>query len=327
MNALLQNLGPESKGAGSPRGPAIELKTVLAPVDFSPASGRGLAFAAGVAGRFHSQLHLLHVLKPPALPRWDDTPLEIGEAKLRRLAEERLAQFPSECGIDPRLVRSATVRSGDPEIQIRQAAVEENADLIVIASHGLGGLKHLFIGSTSEGVVRHASCPVLTIRERALGTDEAEQPSFAPRRILVTTDFSEASKKAFPYAAALARKFEASLTLVYVVPSHLPAELSHIGIVLEKGRMLCEAREHLPRFRELELDPHVHVETLVLNGVPAHAICTTAETQSVDLIVISTHGHAGLKRVALGSVTENVVRHAPCPVLVVREREHEFLKT
>lgn len=326
MNDSLQHLGPESKGAGSPRGPAIELNNILAPVDFSPASQRGLAFAADVAARFHSQLHLLYVVEPPSLPEWGYVHLAIKDAKLRGAAEERLPQFPLECGIDPTLVRSAKVRSGDAEFEICRAAVEQRTDLIVIASHGLGGLKHAFIGSTSESVVRHAPCPVLTVCERALGTEEAEQPSFAPRRILVTTDFSEASKRAFLYATALARKFEASLMLLHVVPSNFLAEISQIGIVLEEKRLLAAAREQLPRFREVELDPHLHVETLVLNGGPAHEICTTAETQSADLIVISTHGHTGLKRFALGSVTENVVRHAPCPVLVVREREHEFLK-
>jgi nucleotide-binding universal stress UspA family protein len=325
MNESLQHIGPESKGVGSSRGPVIELNNILAPVDFSRASQRGIALAAGLAVRFHSKLDLLYVVEPPVLPEWGYVHLTIRDAKLRHTAEERLPQFVRECGIDPGLVRSAKVRAGEPESQICRAAVEENADLIVLASHGLGGLKHAFIGSTSAGVVRRAPCPVLTVRERALGTDQAEQAPFAPRRILVTTDFSEASKKAFPYAAALARKFEASLTLLYVVPSHLPAEFGHLGIVLEENRMLAEARERLPRFREMELNPHVHVETLVSNGSPAHAICTTAETQSTDLIVISTRGHTGLKRFALGSVTENVVRHAPCPVLVVREREHEFL--
>jgi hypothetical protein len=57
----------------------------------------------------------------------------------------------------------------------------------------------------------------------------------------------------------------------------------------------------------------MHVDTLLLSGGPAHEICATAETQNADLIVMSTHGHTGLKRFALGRVTENVVRHAPCP--------------
>lgn len=323
MNESLQHLGPESKGAGSSRGMAIELNRILVPVDFSSASSRGLAFAASLAGRFHSKLHLLYVIEPPSMPEWGYVHLEIREAKLRQTAEERLSQISLEHGINPGLVASAKVRSGAVEFEICQAAADETADLIVLASHGLGGLKHTFIGSACEGVVRHARCPVLTVREGALGTNE--KLDFAPKRILVTTDFSEASKRAFPYAVALAHKFEASLLLLYVVPSHLPAEISHLGIVLHEKQMLSEAREQLPRFRSAELDPHMHVETLVLSGTPAREICATAETHGADLIVISTHGYTGLKRFAVGSVTEKVVRHAPCPVLIIREREREFV--
>jgi nucleotide-binding universal stress UspA family protein len=326
VNAL-QNLSPEKEGAGSPREAPTELKQILVPIDFSPASQRGLAFAAGIAARFRSQIHLLYVVEPPSLPEWGYAHVAIEEAKLRHAAENRLAQFPAECGADSALVRSAQVRNGAAEFEIYKTAREQSADLIVIASHGLGGLKHKFIGSTSEAVVRHAPCPVLTVREHTFATEEGQRPCFAPRRILLTTDFSEASKKAFPYAMALARKFEASLILVHVVPSHLPAELSHMGMVLEEKEMLSKAQEHLPGFQQAELDPHLHVETAVLHGGPAHEICTSAAMQGADLIVISTHGHTGLKRFALGSVTENVVRHAPCPVLVVREREHEFLKS
>jgi len=325
MNAL-QNAGPKSKGTGSASGPAVKLDRILAPVDFSAASQRGAAFAACIARRFHSQLHLLYVVEPPSLPKWGYVHLIFKEAKLRHAAKEQLQEFPLGCGIDPDLIESGKVRSGDAEFEICRAAVEENADLIVIASHGLGGLKHALIGSTSEAVVRHAPCPVLTVREHTFAAENGRQPCFAPRRILVTTDFSEASRKAFPSAMSLAREFEASLTLAHVVPSHWPAEISHMGIVLEENRMLSAAREQLPQFCDAELDPDMHVETLVLEGGPAHEICTAAETQSIDLIVMSTHGHTGLKRFALGSVTENVVRHAPCPVLVVREREHELVK-
>jgi len=326
MNESPTNLGPESKGSGSSHGPAIDLQRILAPVDFSPASQHGLAFAAALAGRFHSRLHLLYVVEPPVLPEWGYAHIPLREAKLRHAAEERLPQFPAQCGVDPRLIQSVEVRSGEADAEICETAVKQHSDLIVLASHGLGGIQHAFSGGTAEHVVRRAPCPVLTVRDCALQPKGAGIPSFNLKRIVVTTDFSEASKKALPYAIAFARKFEASLVLLYVVPAHLPAELSHIGIVLDEKRLMDEARERMPRFRQAELDPHLHVDTLVVSGGPAHEICRTAEAQAADLIVMATHGHTGLKHFLVGSVTENVVRHAPCPVLVVREREHEFVK-
>jgi len=326
MNELSANLGPESKGSGSQHGPVVDLQCILAPVDFSSASQHGLAFAAAVAGKFHSRLHLLHVVEPPVLPEWGYAHIPQREAKLRHAAEEKLQQLPAGCGVDPRWIQSVKIRSGDAAGEICQAAAEQHCDLVVIASHGLGGPRHAFSGSTAERVVRRAPCPVLTVRDQALRKRDTGLPGFDVKRLVVTTDFSEESKKAFPYALALARKFEASLILLYVVPAHMPAELSHLGFLLEERRLLTEARERLPRFRQAELDPHLHVDTLVMNGAPAHEICRTAETQAVDLIIMATHGHTGLKHFMVGSVTENVVRHAPCPVLVVRDREHEFVK-
>lgn len=326
MNGSSTNLGMESKGSGSQQGPAIDLQCILAPVDFSPASQRGLAFAAAVAGKFHSRLHLLHVVEPPVLPEWGYAHIPQREAKLRHAVEEKLPQLPAQCGIDTSLIQSVQVRGGEAADEICQAAGERSCDLIVLASHGLGGFQHAFAGSTAERVVRRAPCPVLTVRDRELRKKVSETPNFDLKRIVVTTDFSEESKKAFAYAAALARRFEASLVLLYVVPAHLSVELSHIGFVLEEKRLLADARERIPHFRQAELDPHLHVDTMVVNGAPAHEICRTAEAQAADLIVMATHGHTGLKHFMLGSVTENVVRHAPCPVLIVRDREHDFVK-
>jgi nucleotide-binding universal stress UspA family protein len=326
MNGLTTNLGPESKGSGSPHGPAIDLQRILVPIDFSRASQHGLSFAGALAERFHSRLHLLHVVEPPVLPEWGYAHIPRREARLHRAAEERLPQFPLECDLNPKLIHAGEIRSGEAADEICKVAAERRSDLIILASHGLGEIQHAFIGSTAERVLRRAPCPVLTVRDRALGKEGAGKQSFDLKRIVVTTDFSEESKKAFPYALALARKFEASLLLLYVVPAHLPAELGHIGIVLDERRLLEEARERLPRFRQAELDPHVHVDTRVLNGGPAHEICQTAEAQAADLIVMTTHGHTGLKHFLIGSVTENVVRHAPCPVLVVRERQRDFVK-
>jgi nucleotide-binding universal stress UspA family protein len=329
MNESPKNLGPEteSKGSGTVVGPSVQLERILAPVDFSPASRAGLAFAASVARQFHSRIHLLHVVEPPVLPEWGYAHIPVRDARLRHAAEEQLPQLPLECGIEPGIIEASEVRNGGAVDEICKAAVATRTDLIVLASHGLGGIQHAVTGSTAERVVRRAPCPVLTVRDKALQKNtQADAAGFVLKRVLVTTDFSDESKKAFPYALAFARKFEAALILVYVVPAHLPAELSHLGHLLEERRLLTEARERMPRFRQAEFDPLLQVETLVLTGSPAHEICRTAETQGADLIVMATHGHTGLKHFVLGSVTENVVRHASCPVLAVRPQEHDFVQ-
>lgn len=138
------------------------------------------------------------------------------------------------------------------------------------------------------------------------------------RRILLPTDFSDASRQALLPAVALARQFEAALTLLYVVPTTLPAEFSHLGLTLETHRLASEAERILAEFRARELPHDLTVQTLVKDGGAAFQINETAQAMEADLIVLSTHGYTGLRHAWLGSTAERVVRHAPCPVLVIR---------
>ena len=127
MNVPQTTVGPEGRGTGSPHGPAIDLQTILAPVDFSPASRHGLAFAGMLAARFHARLLILHVVEPPVLPQWGYAHIPQREAKLRHAAQERLPQLPAECGLHPELVVSAKIRKGEAEDEICAAAAEERS--------------------------------------------------------------------------------------------------------------------------------------------------------------------------------------------------------
>jgi nucleotide-binding universal stress UspA family protein len=110
------------------------------------------------------------------------------------------------------------------------------------------------------------------------------------------------------------------------VPERLPPEFSQLGVVFQEEIFLGEAQRKLPEFCAREFPNGLCFETMVARGAVAHTILKTAEEQRADLIVMATHGHTGMKHFLLGSVTENVVRHATRPVLVVRDREHEFLR-
>jgi nucleotide-binding universal stress UspA family protein len=129
------------------------------------------------------------------------------------------------------------------------------------------------------------------------------------KRILVAVDWSSPSELAFQLAASLAREHEAELAVLYVVPlatvMYGPPPEDYLDHLREKlGRMT-------PR------DPKTRVQSLLAEGDPARAILKTAEDTHCDLIVIGTHGRTGLNRLLSGSVAEEVVRQAPCPVLTV----------
>lgn len=147
------------------------------------------------------------------------------------------------------------------------------------------------------------------------------------QRILVAVDFSEDSRNALACAAALAARFDASLTLVHVVEPHF-------GLPDADGLELTEAGSDASEFAEAKLDlralgeqmlgPCRVVETVVRAGLAFFEITEAAKALGADLIVVGTHGYTGIKRALLGSTAEKVVRHAPCPVLVARNGPGEL---
>src|SRR5436190_236535 len=146
------------------------------------------------------------------------------------------------------------------------------------------------------------------------------------KKILVPVDFSPPSKNAFKYAVRFAEEFGGELTVLYVlepqsvtgfvaIPEATAFVESDIVAAGKNLRSLIASVRHAaierPRWK-------------VRGGLPSHEIVEAAKEMDVDLIVLATHGYTGWKHFCIGSTAERVVRAAPCPVLVVREKEHEF---
>lgn len=146
-----------------------------------------------------------------------------------------------------------------------------------------------------------------------------ERPALKLQEILVPTDFSEYSKKALKYAVSVAEQFGAKITLLHVIEPAVTYPDAGYPVLVESDRIMPAARAVADQICEEEnCNPQLFRETLVQEGIPYQEITNTAKTLKADLIVIATHGRTGLAHVLLGSTTERVVRHAPCPVLVVR---------
>jgi universal stress protein A len=146
------------------------------------------------------------------------------------------------------------------------------------------------------------------------------------KKILVPTDFSPASRKAFKYALRLAEEFAAELTLLYVlVPAPLRRFASIPGAPAFSQSDLSGTEKNLRALIASTRNGSVQrVRSTMRIGLPSHEIVEMAKDGDIDLIVIATHGYTGWKHFCIGSTAERVVRAAPCPVLVVREKEHEF---
>jgi nucleotide-binding universal stress UspA family protein len=138
--------------------------------------------------------------------------------------------------------------------------------------------------------------------------------------ILVPTDFSETSDAALTYAIDMAKTFEAKLYLM-----HVPGEL---GIGFEAnfpvGRFETAARERLDALLSKEEIERLRPEYALRLGTPAEEIVRYADARDVDLIIMGTHGRSGIAHALMGSVAEQVIRRAPCPVLLVRHPKGAF---
>lgn len=142
------------------------------------------------------------------------------------------------------------------------------------------------------------------------------------RSILLPTDFSECGNYALSYAASLARTFHASIICLNVIEPIVPT-VGYSGMTEPLPIDITEqledsAERELPKLAECDDCSGLQVEELVVHGEAASEIVRVAAERKVDLIVISSHGRTGLGRILFGSTAESVVRHAPCPVLVVK---------
>ena len=148
------------------------------------------------------------------------------------------------------------------------------------------------------------------------------------QRILVPIDFSEHSRKALRYALELTHPHNAEIVLLHVIAEPF------YGVNFDPGAMTLPpiqeelqqaVRRELKGWQERELPPPLRSHVLWRSGSPFAEICRVARSIEANLIVMGTHGYSAVKHVLLGSTAERVVRSAPCPVLVVREGEREFV--
>ena len=141
--------------------------------------------------------------------------------------------------------------------------------------------------------------------------------------ILFPTDFSECANYALSYAASLARQASASIICVHVIEPVVPS-VGYTGLneplpIADLSEQLEESAEReLPKIGACDECSGLEVEQVIAHGDAAAEIVRVAKERNVDLIVISSHGRTGLGRILFGSTAESVVRHAPCPVLVVK---------
>ncbi len=295
---------------------------ILVPIDFSELSIQAIDTAKRLAHRFGASVHLAHVhhwqyptdFMGPVLSA-GNRPVSFEEHRRETLAEE-LKTLARKSGLSP---TEATHLIEGPSAfhEICKLAKELPADLIVMPTHGHTGLKHVFLGGTAERVVQHSPCPVFVSREN---TDALKGRFASPiNTIVVPVDFSACSQEGLSYAVSFADRVGAKVIVFHAVyPGYI---YTSDGLALydlsglEKAARKNAERQMQEFVRSAEFGT-VKFETKIVLGAPVPEICSFADEHKIDLIVTSTHGWTGLKHVLMGSTAEQIVRHAPCSVLV-----------
>jgi len=302
---------------------ALSVRNVLFATDFSPTSEAALPYATAICRRFRSTLHMVHVLSDAGLLMMtggvDYVSMGTIYEDAQNEAKDKLDQISARFESIP---HRNYVRHGLVWTNLA-AIIEENAiDLIVVGTHGRTGLGKLLLGSVAENILRHASCPVLTVGPKVCG--RAKLPAFqtqardlAPvelelRQIVFATNFASSAPRVAQAAARLAEEFHSRLTMMHVIEDYTRLESQPESV--EKN--LHRLRELIPSKTELQYIP----ETLLEFGHAHERILKAAEEREADMIILGARAYADVASTHLPwSAAHHVIAQAHCPVLTVRE--------
>lgn len=283
-------------------------RTVVIALDNSDLSARALPFAQQIAQQWRGRLVLVH-----ALVRQDERAPVPVELELRSVARDL-----NRVGI----TADAVIRDESPAQAILDVVSERAADLIVMASHQRHGLDRWLHGSITEDVLSRTLTPVLVIPGQSAPVN---RPT---RRILVPLDGSPTGEAALDFLRSRSTTGPIELLLVRVV-SYSPVVVG-LGATFsvqtltpaEQEAEVRDARDYLTRLAESIADSSISVRHQVIEATDpaAHVILETARHEQADLIALGTHAKAGMSRLVLGSVSEELLERSPIPVLLVHQR-------
>jgi len=294
---------------------------VLVPLDGSELAERVMPAAAEIARRVGARLLLVSVPEvfgldvawyisgPVEGPELAPIPQLVGEARddTGRMLERHAAWLRAQ-GLDV----ATDVLEDVPADAILEAARAHGAWLVLISTHGRGGVTRWAYGSVADKVIHHATSPVLVVRAAA------ERVPAAFDHIFVALDGSPAAEAVLDRVGVLARAFDARVTLAHVVEDPPPSAFTD-ALLEARQRHVERMRAYLDRLGEPLRAAGLRVDAEILGGEDvAEALLARDDDPDIDLVALTTHGRGGLSRWAVGSVADRVLRSANTPVLVQR---------
>lgn len=272
------------------------MKKIIVPVDFSQQSEMALKTAASIAKKFGSEIFVLHMLEmSDALMSYNEQAQHEQSVFLIRITEKKFETFLDQPYLKGVKV-TPIIKRYKVFSEVNSVAEKHNVDLIVMGSHGVDGLKEIFVGSNAEKMVRNAKIPVLVIKDEIL--------DFEVRRFVFACDFDLKYLPAFHRAKTLVDKLSAEMILVYV---NTPGDgfLSTKDSFRKINQFLHQAK--------VSLEVEIYNDYSVQNG-----ILEFSESRHADIIGLPTHGRKGLNHFFMGSIGEDVANHSKMPVMTFK---------
>jgi nucleotide-binding universal stress UspA family protein len=285
----------------------VGIHSVLIATDFSCCSTVALNLGLELAHDYQANAHVVFVLpSDDFLIAGPDAYVAAKDAARRDLLELK-AELQRTHGYRGGEDYHLFLMEGDVAQSILDCARQKKVDMVVVGTHGRGGLGKMLMGSVAEHVFRQSPMPVMTVGPHSYGAAHG----FAPRNILLASDFTPASERAAHYACALARQHNAKLTMLHVVD---PAELRGIA---DRAEVMQGIKEKLTALlgkdvRGLQLCCRIEVGKLV------PTILQTESEINADLLVMGVRPSSGLLDRLMWPHAYEIVREAACPVLTVR---------
>ena len=279
------------------------IKHILVGTDLSERSQRAFERAAQLSRERRATLALLHVVESGLVAA-------VGERR-HAFAEEYLREWLAKLAEADRAGARFNVESGEPFAIIIEQARERGADLIVVGEPGKTGLKELFVGTTTERVVRHSDRPVLVVKQPTTN---------AYRRVLVAADFSEGASRALESAFQVAPGAEFLLVHAWQVPpvgfgtlQAAEKAMAQENELLRK-RLERQAQDQLVGLASPARPPRIEMVV----GNPFFVIRDAIASFQPDLLAMGTHARSGIAIAMVGSLAREFLVEAPCDVLVAR---------
>lgn len=288
------------------------IERILLPLDGSQLAERALPYAVRLAATMGARLMLMHGEAPPVIPKAPSFSVEAFAKRLK--AGQTAAPASALKGIEIEAI-THDIFEGRVAEGICQAITEQQADLLVMSTHGHGGIGRLLFGSVAEQVLGASPAPVVLVSAAA----ERVWPADGPLRILIPLDGSRFAEEVLEPVSTLATSMPAELVLLGASgPLEYGYAESAAAVRTGFDAALREARTYLDgvaaRLQAAGLTVSVEAEA----GRPSAVIEGVTQRRHIDLIAMATHGRSGLARVALGSVAGDVLQHSAVPMLMWR---------